>query len=111
MWKKKVAIICQTCAHTIDYSNKLRTRLYSHAMSHLDLFYVTGPNKNCVALSDIITAFAFQTCWVIIIAAARLNFLQARSSFAVSPLSCLSERVTPDCRTVETAGREVLLPF
>lgn len=55
-------------------------------MSYLDLFYVTGPNKNRVALSDIITAFAFQTCWVIIIVAVILNFLQAHSKALQYPL-------------------------
>lgn len=109
--EKKVAIICQTCAHTIVYSNEWRTRLYSRTMPQLVLFYVPGPNKNRVSLSDIISASAFQACWVIIIAAARLNLLQTHSKALQYPLFPVSERLTPDCRTVERDDGEVLLPF
>lgn len=79
MCGKKVAIVCQTFAHSINYSNELRTGLCSCTMPQLDLFCMPGPNKNCVPLSDVITAFAFQACWVIIIAAARLKLLQTHS--------------------------------
>lgn len=48
-------IVCETSTHNVEYNSELGTRLYSHTMTHLNLFCVPDPNKKCMLLSDIIT--------------------------------------------------------
>lgn len=47
--------ICETSTHNVEYNSELGTRLYSRTMSHLNLFCVPDPSKNCMLLSDKIT--------------------------------------------------------